>query len=432
MSESASDAPVSSAELPLSLLKDAVRPELETLAIEVVEKIRAQVPELAGLFEGTSGDHARQGFVDFFDEFIDGTAVREATVPGSARRTHRAFVTRAFLEGRTLSGLLAAYQVGARTVWNRLSLTGRRASATPDQMYLLAKILFDRLDETSTASAEIFKQLQREPADLLKDRRRRLVRLLVQEAAPSTHGLPELAGEALWRIPERAACVALGEEFDRDTRMPPGLDSDVLFDFDRPDPFLLVPAPDLPGRDRMLRRALGGVVYALGPTVGLNDAVLSLRLARRALALARDGVLPTEGGGVRCDDHLAALQLFGDEGCLKVLMDKALAAFSEVTPERRARLSETLMVWLSTGSSLPEIADRLRVHPQTVRYRMRQIEALFGADLYDPGWRFEMALALHGWRLNNVRTQHQKTRRGPGDKNDTIPETHRRSRTATP
>jgi len=182
----------------------------------------------------------------------------------------------------------------------------------------------------------------------------------------------------------------------------------------------------------MLRRALGGAVYALGPTVGLSDAVLSLRLARRALALARDGVLPKEGGGVRCDDHLAALQLFGDEGCMKVLMDKALAAFSEVTPERRARLSETLMVWLSTGSSLPEIAERLRVHPQTVRYRMRQIEALFGADLYDPDWRFEMALALHGWRLNHVRVQHQKTRRGTSDENDTVPGARRRSRTATP
>jgi DNA-binding PucR family transcriptional regulator len=34
------------------------------------------------------------------------------------------------------------------------------------------------------------------------------------------------------------------------------------------------------------------------------------------------------------------------------------------------------------------------VHPQTVRYRLKQLRELFGARLEDPEARFELALAL--------------------------------------
>ncbi|MEK8169603.1 helix-turn-helix domain-containing protein [Streptomyces sp. M19] len=41
----------------------------------------------------------------------------------------------------------------------------------------------------------------------------------------------------------------------------------------------------------------------------------------------------------------------------------------------------------------------LKVHPQTVRYRLRQIEKLFGPGLRDPRIRFELEMALRGRRL---------------------------------
>jgi DNA-binding PucR family transcriptional regulator len=106
------------------------------------------------------------------------------------------------------------------------------------------------------------------------------------------------------------------------------------------------------------------------------------------------GVLPHDEGHVRCDDHLPTLHLLSDEDCMRILSRRALGAFSALSQERRARLAETLLTWLSTGSALPEVAERLCVHPQTVRYRMRQIEEIFGQRLHDPDWRFEMQLAL--------------------------------------
>jgi DNA-binding PucR family transcriptional regulator len=40
------------------------------------------------------------------------------------------------------------------------------------------------------------------------------------------------------------------------------------------------------------------------------------------------------------------------------------------------------------------VAHQLHVHPQTVRYRLRQIHELFGDQLRDPERRFELQLAL--------------------------------------
>ena len=40
------------------------------------------------------------------------------------------------------------------------------------------------------------------------------------------------------------------------------------------------------------------------------------------------------------------------------------------------------------------VAAALDVHPQTVRYRVRQLRDLFGERLEDPEARFELALAL--------------------------------------
>ncbi|MFJ3811645.1 helix-turn-helix domain-containing protein [Streptomyces sp. NPDC090073] len=63
------------------------------------------------------------------------------------------------------------------------------------------------------------------------------------------------------------------------------------------------------------------------------------------------------------------------------------------TSARRRRLEETLLSWLKWGAA-PEVAKALKIHPQTVRYRMRQIDKIFGAAIRDPDTRFVLELAL--------------------------------------
>ncbi len=126
----------------------------------------------------------------------------------------------------------------------------------------------------------------------------------------------------------------------------------------------------------------------------LAEAALSLRLARQTRGLMARGLI-TGRGCVRSDDHLITLLLFADERLTRLLLQRYFVGFSGLSTGSFQRLAETLYSWLTTGGSAKEIARHLHLHPQTVRYRLRQLEGLFGEHLHDPQWRFTMQLALH-------------------------------------
>jgi hypothetical protein len=56
-------------------------------------------------------------------------------------------------------------------------------------------------------------------------------------------------------------------------------------------------------------------------------------------------------------------------------------------------LFASLLAWLETGKS-SSVASRLFIHPQTARYRLHQLQHLFGEQLDDPDVRFELTLVL--------------------------------------
>ncbi|MBV8989604.1 MAG: helix-turn-helix domain-containing protein [Solirubrobacterales bacterium] len=57
-------------------------------------------------------------------------------------------------------------------------------------------------------------------------------------------------------------------------------------------------------------------------------------------------------------------------------------------------MTETLKAWLAEQGRLGAVARRLRVHPQTARYRMARLRELFGDTLDDPDSRLWLELAL--------------------------------------
>uniref|UniRef100_UPI0004C63719 PucR family transcriptional regulator n=1 Tax=Streptomyces sp. NRRL S-146 TaxID=1463884 RepID=UPI0004C63719 len=145
--------------------------------------------------------------------------------------------------------------------------------------------------------------------------------------------------------------------------------------------------------------ALRGRPAAIGPTVAVTEAAQSLRLATRALGLMGRGLLPRQGV-VRCSEHLSTLLLYGDEPLLERLRARVLAPLDTVSAGQRDRLAETLLAWLLSGSNVPDVAVRLHIHPQTVRYRLRQLEKLFGDALHDPATRLDLILALRAESLH--------------------------------
>ncbi|MEU9251994.1 helix-turn-helix domain-containing protein [Streptomyces sp. NPDC048270] len=237
--------------------------------------------------------------------------------------------------------------------------------------------------------------------------RQDLFNSLTDDRAPSDTSLAELAEAAGWPLPVAVRAIAPAAPGEAQ-QLATVLD-DALAGTFAGRPCLLVPSPD-PDTRAPLELPLRGRFAAVGHAVPLRDTASSLRWALRLLALtpARAGL---DARPVFVDDHLSTLLLLQDEPLAHALAARWLRPLADLTPRQSERLEVTLLAWLEGGGA-PEAAKALSVHPQTVRYRMRQLEKLFGPGLRDPRTRFELEMALRSRRLMaQVRRRHSQVGR---------------------
>jgi purine catabolism regulator len=99
--------------------------------------------------------------------------------------------------------------------------------------------------------------------------------------------------------------------------------------------------------------------------------------------------------------QVVAVPELGLTGLLAAVTDERLIDYShrhlgplvEHDATRKASLVPTLRAYLETGEQ-QEAAKRLRVHPNTLRYRLDRIREISGVDLEDPETRLNLAVAL--------------------------------------
>ncbi|MFC5889349.1 helix-turn-helix domain-containing protein [Kitasatospora sp. CM 4170] len=188
---------------------------------------------------------------------------------------------------------------------------------------------------------------------------------------------------------------------------PPGLSgAEVVAGIKGTLPYLLIPDP-LPGMPRALALWLEGRTAVVGPAVPVEDAVVSLGWARKLLTMVPQGA----SAGIHfVEDHLATLMLFQDPLLASHLSAKWLGRLADMTPQQRQWTEETLLAWLEGGGTLPA-ARLLRIHPQAVRNRLRNLEKVFGSGLRDPRARFELLLAL---KIQIMASEYARLRRRAG------------------
>lgn len=234
-----------------------------------------------------------------------------------------------------------------------------------------------------------------------------LFKTLTDDRDASEMSLSELAEAAGWPLP--LAVRAIVPATPGETQQLAAVLDHCLVGMFAGRPCLLVASPE-PDNRAPLEHLLRGRFAAVGHAVPLRDTASSLRWALRLAALtpARPGV---ETRPVFVDDHLSTLLLLQDEPLAHALAARWLRPLADLTPRQSERLEVTLLAWLEGGGA-PEAAKALSVHPQTVRYRMRQLEKLFGTGLRDPRTRFELEMALRSRRLMaQVRRQHSRVGR---------------------
>jgi hypothetical protein len=376
-----------------SQLAAIMRPDLPDIAREIIEEIRARIPEYARPMDGPYGHALRTGVQQALISFVD--SVADPSAPHDRRdQVCRTLGQYEAQEGRSLDSLQAAYRIGVHVGWRRVMEVGLGCGAPSSVMSWLADAMLAYMDELASLSLQGYLEAKSRSARSQREWRRRLLRLILERPPAPYRAIAELAELVGWAPPDQVTLIAL--EPGRDN--PPELPGDALAEMSGPQPHLLLPGPVGPDDREVIEQALASGPSAVGLSVPMADAGHSLRWARRALALRRSGIL---GGPpvIFCEDHLVELWLLADDTLIDALASRQLGALATLSPLQRQRITDTFTAWLETGGTAPEMAERLHVHPQTVRYRMRNVERTLGGQLSDPDSRFALELVLRAERL---------------------------------
>ncbi|MDL9938001.1 helix-turn-helix domain-containing protein [Gordonia sp. ABSL1-1] len=133
----------------------------------------------------------------------------------------------------------------------------------------------------------------------------------------------------------------------------------------------------LPG----LRGQADRVLDAAGHQHGLIDDVTTIEASRT-------GVLLGEIVGLLADKP--------------DLVDPRVVALADLDARTGSAFTESLRVYLDRFGDVAAAADELHVHPNTLRHRIRRLQALTGIDLDDPAARLVVALSLRAPRQDKT------------------------------
>lgn len=371
-----------------------IRPELPSLIKEIGLEVTRAYPEYARLLQGPYGQGIRVGVEQSISVFVD--QVAEPTAPSSLRdEMCRRFGRFEAYEGRSLEQLQGAYRLGARIALRRAKKVGRQYNLSPTLMLTFADALFTYVDELESLSREGYLEVKTADGDHTDALRRRLLHLVLAGSPVPRTAIADLAEQTGWELPDQVTMIAIRTPSSGPSAV---LDNDVLTDLAEPQPHLLIPGAFDQRRQAMLDSAFPGAHTAVGLTVPLPGASDSLRWARQVLDLIDTGIIE-DTATARCEDHMVTLWLLSDPPLLEQLAQRELAPVAELTANRRERLTETLHAWLATRGTAARMGEDLGVHAQTVRYRMRTLDSIFGERLADSEWRFATEIVLRAMQL---------------------------------
>ncbi len=369
---------------------------LHDVAEQTIAAVTAEVPGYRGTLDAGAQATLAQAVETALGGFLSlAAAERDASAPLAPALDGALALGRVEAQqGRSMDALLAAYRVGARVAWRGLAGTAAQSGLPAEDVVVFAELVFAYIDALSAASVAGHAE---ELAISHRARQRALERLaqVLVLGAPE-EALRTAAQEAAWNPPVALAAVVL----------PAARVDGVLA---RIDPRTLVPSrdlPDLPDGAAVLlvpdpdERLRAGLIRGLGPGAAVLGPVRPWASVREShLRALRGWELGLAAGAARgavldTEEHLPELLVGADPGVLADLRTRALAPLADLRPAVAQRLTETLRAWLLHRGRRDEVAAALFVHPQTVRYRMGQVRALYGAALEDPRVTLELTLAL--------------------------------------
>jgi hypothetical protein len=382
----------------LDIARTALVERLPQLLDEVRDGLRESWPDYAEFL-----DHDREGVIEAAKQFapqlleavsLEGDGQRDGLGDHTLQMVFEQIGRRQLRLGSDLARLLTAFQFGSRLAWRHVSAAALESRLAPADLAALADAVFGFVNKLSFAAARGYLLEQVEDARTRERNREELAALLLSGRA-SQPAIRSAARRAGWRVPATAAVALIDPDDAIARRVIDGLGPDALrfSGNDRYGAIIPVPA-DGAGRIH-LGRLLQGASAVVGSVVSLDLLPRSTEVAEIAARLQQAGLLADDP--VFADEHLDTIIVCRDARLLESLRRQVLAPLADLPESTRTRLLETMTSWLRTQGDRMAMARELRVHPQTVRYRMAQLRKHFGARLDDADSRARLLLALH-WR----------------------------------
>jgi hypothetical protein len=378
-------------------LSAALLPQADDLAVGMAERIRAEIPIYAG-GQVLSDQELHASCADNLRYVLGNLAGAPAVGPDVPRATGAERADR----GLPYATLLQAYRIGGRYIWELL--VAAADSSARDRLLRAAADIWAVTDDLSAQVTEGYRTT-------LADRARRDVQVRSALLGTLLDGDID-AAEQLWqsaavlKLPRTADYVVVTAECpSRGTEALPGIEESLRrknvvsawrMDLDHQDGLVaLIPVY---GVDRLavdllaLARGRVGVSAVFGRVDGAQHA-------RRESRLAASSVSPGTSGVVRFEEQPLSVLLAGAPEGAETMARRVLGAVLDLPPDDRQLIVDTARTWLAVAGSTSTAADRLHLHRNTVRYRLRRVEELTGRNLAEPVGAAELHVALECARI---------------------------------
>jgi PucR C-terminal helix-turn-helix domain len=374
----------------------AARTSLPELVERVAHRIRTEIPCYAAGDVVAPADlrASVRANVDYILDSLSGTARANLSAPDATGRTRAA-------QGVPLAEMLTAYRVGVAELWSALVTAARGLPGVPaDDVIELAGAVFAAQNTYSDAALAAYRDEAREILRRQERERAALVEVILTGAA-AKGTLWEVANAL--RLPLDGAFLVIAAETEPGHDPIPRAES-ALAVIDvrsvwRLDAEVSLGVLSLPDRSRN-----GAVLTVLDKhathRIGASPVFGELHQAGWALQLARLALGSNSGNaGVAQfrDSPIDILVAAAPHAALETAR-AVLGGLLELPEEELDLLLGTFEAWVRASGSANAAGAELFCHPNTVRYRLRRIEAGTGRVLANPGDVAELVTAVRAWR----------------------------------
>jgi hypothetical protein len=374
----------------------ALRSGLPELTERIVSRIRAEIPFYAAQDVVPAADlHASvRDNMDYILASLTGTATPNLSAPNATGRARAA-------QGAPLAEMLTAYRVGVAELWSAMATTARGLPGVPTgDVVELAGAMFAVQNIYTDAALAAYRDEAREMLRTRERERSALVEVILTGAA-AKGTLWEVASAL--RLPLDGVFLVIAAETELGHDPIPRAES-ALAVLDvrsvwRLDAELSLGVLSLPDRSRngaalaVLGRHATRRVGASPVFAELHQASWALELARLALGSRQGSAGVTQFRDSPIDLLVAAAPHAALEAARAVL-----GPLLALPDDELELLLSTFEAWVRASGSATAAGAALFCHPNTVRYRLRRIEASTGRTLANPGDAAELVTAVRAWR----------------------------------